>query len=299
MTEATAAPPLTTMPSRRPNAAGWIAMTCSAVLFVLVFARPAALLGLDWWNDPEAGHGLLLFPAALWLAWRQGLAPGSRPQPLLGAVLLGLALLLRLAADLAAELFTLRLSLVGALAAMVVFHLGVRQVRHWWLPILLLALSVPLPELLRSALALPLQFQASELGAALLRSRDVPVTLAGNIISLPNGHRLFVTEACSGLRSLTALLSLSVLIGGLWLQRPWARLLLVAYAIPVAVAINGVRVFLTGFLVYFIDPSLGEGFMHLTEGWLLFVVSLGFTGLGAAGLAALEQRRRRNAGASA
>lgn len=299
MTEATAAPPLTTLPARRSDAAGRIAVACSAVLFVLVFARPAASLGLEWWNDPEAGHGLLLFPAALWLAWRRGLAPQRRPQPFLGAALLGLALLLRLAADLAAELFTLRLSLVGALAAMVVFHLGLRQVRHWWLPTLLLALAVPLPELLRSALALPLQFQASELGAALLRAREVPVTLAGNIISLPNGHRLFVTEACSGLRSLTALLSLSVLIGGLWLQRPWARVLLVAYAVPVAVAINGVRVFLTGFLVYFIDPRWGEGFMHLTEGWLLFVVSLGFTGLGAAGLAALERRRRRNSGAAA
>ncbi len=34
------------------------------------------------------------------------------------------------------------------------------------------------------------------------------------------------------------------------------------------------RVFLTGFLVYFVDPALGKGFMHITEGWLLFLVSL-------------------------
>jgi hypothetical protein len=31
---------------------------------------------------------------------------------------------------------------------------------------------------------------------------------------------------------------------------------------------------MTGFLVYFVDPKLGEGFMHLTEGYLLFLVSL-------------------------
>ena len=53
-----------------------------------------------------------------------------------------------------------------------------------------------------------------------------------------------------------------------------------ALAIPVAIAVNAVRVFLTGFLVYFVDPKLGEGFMHLTEGWLLFVVA--FVILGAA-----------------
>jgi exosortase/archaeosortase family protein len=55
--------------------------------------------------------------------------------------------------------------------------------------------------------------------------------------------------------------------------------LLVAIAIPIAVGINGVRVFLTGFLVYFVDPAMGKGFMHVTEGWLLFLVS--FTCIGA------------------
>jgi exosortase/archaeosortase family protein len=33
------------------------------------------------------------------------------------------------------------------------------------------------------------------------------------------------------------------------------RVLLIALALPVAVLLNGVRVFLTGFLVYFVDPS--------------------------------------------
>jgi exosortase/archaeosortase family protein len=49
--------------------------------------------------------------------------------------------------------------------------------------------------------------------------------------------------------------------------------LLLAVAVPVAIVLNGIRVFLTGFLVYFIDPKLGEGFMHITEGWLIFVVA--------------------------
>jgi exosortase/archaeosortase family protein len=74
-------------------------------------------------------------------------------------------------------------------------------------------------------------------------------------------------------RSLTALLSLSVLLGALVLDRVPSRLLLVASAIPIAILLNGIRVFLTGFLVYFVDPKLGEGFMHLTEGWLIFMVA--------------------------
>jgi len=118
----------------------------------------------------------------------------------------------------------------------------------------------------------------------------VPVLLAGNVIRLP-GHELFVTEACSGLRSLTALISTAVLLAALTFRHPLSRLTLVLLAIPIAVVINGVRVFLTGFLVYFVSPEMGEGFMHTTEGWLLFVVSLGTLGLATWAMSALEPER--------
>jgi exosortase/archaeosortase family protein len=52
------------------------------------------------------------------------------------------------------------------------------------------------------------------------------------------------------------------------------RSLLVLITIPIAIVVNGIRVFVTGFLVYYVSPSLGQGFMHETEGWLLFLVSL-------------------------
>jgi exosortase/archaeosortase family protein len=77
---------------------------------------------------------------------------------------------------------------------------------------------------------------------------------------------------------LAALVSLGVLVGGLWLRTPAARLIVVALTIPVAILINAARVFMTGFLVYFVDPKLGEGFLHLTEGWLLFVVAFAILG---------------------
>jgi len=258
-----------------------------AATFIPLFIKPTILLGLDWWNDPEAGHGLLLAPAALWLIWRDGLRSDNKPGRALGLLVIAGAVLLRLASELAAEMFTMRFSLMAALVGLVIFFWGARQVLAWWLPVTLLVLAIPLPELIRSTIALPLQFQASELGAILLQWRDVPVNLSGNIIQLP-GHRLFVTEACSGLRSLTALLSLSFLIGGLWMKKPLTRGALIVGAVPIAVLINGIRVFLTGFLVYFVDPSLGEGFMHLTEGWLLFVVSFALIGMLAWGLGKLE-----------
>jgi exosortase len=287
---------VTTLPQSPPRLASWdprgaapiaVAILAAATLFAL----PATTLVRDWWNDSEAGHGLLLAPLALWLAWRRGLSPARAANIPVGTALLFAAIVLRYLSGLAAELFTLRFSMILAAAGMTVFAWGLPQLRRWWLPFALLVLSIPLPALVTNALALPLQFKASSMGAALLVWRDVPVKLSGNVILLP-GRQLFVTEACSGLRSLAALVSLGVLVGGLWLRTPLGRLLVLALTIPVAILVNAIRVFLTGFLVYFVDPKLGEGFLHLTEGWLLFVVA--FTVLGGVAWAAsrVEERLR-------
>jgi exosortase len=256
---------------------GLLPFALAAVAFVILFWSPFRTLLRDWWSDPEAGHGLLLGPVAVFLAWKRGIDPAARAQPTLGLSILIFAVLLRYLSGLAAELFTMRASMLIGIGAAVVYLYGLRQVARWWLPFTLLVLSVPIPAVVLSSAALPLQFKASQLGATLLEARNVPVKLAGNVLYLP-GRALFVTEACSGLRSLTALLSLGVLIAGLWVRFPITRVLLVAMAIPIAMVLNGVRVFLTGFLVYYVNPALADGFMHLTEGWVIFVVAFAILG---------------------
>lgn len=261
----------------------------TSVAFSILFGRPFIDLARDWWTLPEAGHGLLLFPVSIWLAWRAGIRVGAGPNRAVGVTILVLAVVIRCAAGLAAEFFSMRASMLMALAGLTVYNYGIRQVIHWWLPFTLAALSIPLPEIVTQALALPLQFRASRMGAAMLSARSVPAVLAGNVIRLP-GHELFVTEACSGLRSLTALLSVAVLMSALVLRTIPGRLMLVLVAIPIAIVVNGVRVFMTGFLVYFVSPAFGNGFMHLTEGWLLFLVSLGSLAIVAWVSLAVERR---------
>lgn len=271
---------------RRPL---FIAAGVTALAFVILFAEPMIGTAKLWWNDPESGHGLLLAPLAVWLAWKRGLDTEAQAQRTLGIALLMLAVGARYLSALAAEPFVARASMLLAVLALIVWLRGVRQLFRWWLPVLLVGLSLPLPEIVLGALALPLQFKASQLGAALMATRGIPVHLDGNVIRLP-GHDLFVTEACSGLRSLTALLALGVLLGGLLLRHPATRVALVLLAIPVAVVINGIRVFITGFLVAFVDPSLAEGFSHITEGWLLFLVAFAILGAITWGALALEER---------
>ena len=285
---------LPALPSAAPRAARWIPHAVAAAAFAVLFAGAAASLAADWWNDPDAGHGLLLAPLAVWLAWRAGLHPRAAPARAAGLAMLAAAVALRWVSELAAEVFTLRASLLLALAGLVVAAWGARQLVRWWLPFALLALSIPLPDVIVSTLSLPLQLRASAMGASLLEWRGIPALLAGNVIRLP-GHALFVTEACSGLRSLSALLALGLLAGGLWLRHPATRALLLAAAIPLAVVLNGVRVFLTGYLVHFAGAEAGEGFMHFTEGWVVFVVAFGLLVLAAMALARVERRLGRAA----
>lgn len=280
-----------TIPASTPLAvrAGWTSLRSiaplelaahglTALAYILLFAKPAQSLASAWWNDPNAGHGLLLAPIAVWFAYKSGRAASAQPQRALGVILLILAVLARYASDLAAELFVMNCSMILAVVGLVVWHGGMRQLLHWWLPFALVVLSIPLPEVILNTVALPLQFTASRIGAGLLKWREIPVMLSGNVIRIP-GQELFVAEACSGLRSLTALLSLGVLLGALFLDKWPSRVVLVALTIPVAILINGVRIFVTGFLVLFVSPEMGEGFMHTSEGMVMFGGAFMLTGL--------------------
>src|SRR5213592_4074317 len=98
----------------------------TAAFFVALFAQPFIDLAKDWWTMPEAGHGLLLAPVAVWLAWRSGAHAQAMAQRTLGASILVFAVVVRYAAALAAELYTTRLSIVIALVGLTVYYLGVR-----------------------------------------------------------------------------------------------------------------------------------------------------------------------------
>lgn len=242
-------------------------------LFVLCFAPVIWGLIDAWLNLPDAAHGILIAPVAVWLAWRGGIVADPKPAQWTGAAIVVFAVVAALLGRVAGVDTIPRAAFWIGVLGLVVWYAGWRQAIAWWLPLLLLGLTIPLPESIIASLTFPLQGVAAKLGAAMLATRHIPVLLAGNVIHLP-GHTLFVSEACSGLRSLTALLSMAILVGALFLRYPISRVLMVALAVGLAIVVNGVRIFMTGFLVFFVDPKLGEGFMHLTEGYLLFLVSL-------------------------
>jgi exosortase len=245
--------------------------------FLLLFGSTILELFGDWVGSAEYGHGFLLLPIAGYLAWRSRVNEAV-PSPGLGLALLAGGVLLFLVGSVAAEFFTRRFAVLIGLAGIVTYYRGWMQLRAWWLPFTLAAFTIPLPEVILNSLTLPLQLLASRIAVGVLEFRHVPVALSGNIILLP-GQELFVAEACSGLRSLSALLGLTLLIGGTALETAPTRVVLLLLAVPAAIAANALRVFGTGFAAYYIGPEVAEGPLHTVFGGLVFLLPLGLVGL--------------------
>ena len=118
----------------------------------------------------------------------------------------------------------------------------------------------------------PLQLFAAQSATFCMQVAGIPVLREGNTIVLSN-TTLEVVEACSGIRSLQALLALGAVYGYFTQKAAWKRWALLLLSIPIAIAANAFRVAGTGFLAHFIGPEAAQGFYHSFAGWIVFAVA--------------------------
>ena len=128
-------------------------------------------------------------------------------------------------------------------------------------------------QLVYNALASPLQLFASQVATDLAQTLGVTVYRDGNIIHLAQ-ISLGVAEACSGLSSLSAMVVASLLLGFLAAASVPGRILLLVLSVPLAIAVNVLRVTGTAVLADY-QTEFALGFYHAFSGWLVFLVGLG------------------------
>ncbi len=268
-------------------------LIAAAVAFVYwgVLAR----LGHFWWEDENYSHGLLIPFVIGYILWTErgrlaSLVP--RPRVFLGAAAVVLALLMLWVGTAGAELFTQRTSLILLLSGLAVYFHGWRLLRALVVPLLLLALAIPIPTIVFNKVAFPLQLFASRCAVWTMRMFDIPVLREGNIIELyPLGStttkKLEVVEACSGIRSLMTLVTLAVVFayftspsddggrGGRRFERfrTLRAVLIVLAAVPIAIITNAGRVSGTGVLARYYGTEVADGFFHEFSGWVIYVVA--------------------------
>ncbi len=244
------------------------------VLLLAVYSVSLSNLVNQWWNSPEYGHGLFMPLISCYIVWRQrATLAGMLLEPSRwGYVVLVSSLVLLLAATLADIESVKHYSFCFALIGLALLYGGWKLLRLCALPILLIVLVIPLPYLLISSLTAGLQLISSELGTWLIRAFGIPVFLEGNIIDM-GVYKLQVVEACSGLRYLYPLLSISLLVTHFLRTPLWFKVLIVLSTVPITIFMNSLRIAITGLLVKNYGNEVAEGFLHDFEGWVVFLAA--------------------------
>ncbi len=269
-------PPADLLKDLPGNLAGRIgpAHIAIAVFFLLLFYPTIMELMREWSENDNYSHGFLIPVISLYMAWSRrerwaGLRPSSFA-PALAALIL--SILLHIAANIGAELFTMRCSMIFTLAALIWYLGGTRIFIAVFIPLAYLIFMVPIPAIIWNKLAFPLQLFAARTTAGVVQAMGISILREGNILHLAMTS-LEVVDACSGLRSLTSLLALGGAFAYLTPIRNISRWLLFFSAVPIAVAVNILRLTATAIMATRIGEEAAQGFLHDMSGMFVFVVA--------------------------
>lgn len=249
----------------------------AGVLIILIaFSSALTQLANRWATHEEYNHGFLIPLIAVWLVWtRRDALRASVDQSVWGGpALILLAMIVHIIGAMSATLVLSELGFVLALVGLVLALGGYPLLRTALFPILFLLFAVPMPDFINEVLSLKLQLVSSELGTLFIRMFGIPVYLEGNVIDL-GYYKIQIVEACSGLRYIYPLLSLSFLAAYMFQAPFWQRATVFLSAIPLTIVMNSFRIALIGVTVNYWGPRAADGLLHLFEGWIIFLSCAG------------------------
>ena len=246
-----------------------------ALVFGLLYYKAIAALIFDWSNDPNFSHGFLIPFVALYMVWykKNELALIPQEPSKTGIFIIILGMLVHVAGNVGSELFLMRFSMIITLSGIIIYYYGFKMFRQVLIPVAYLIIMIPIPDILWNKIAFPLQLFAANISSQTISMLNIPVFREGNILHLANTS-LEVVDACSGLRSLTSLIALTGVFAFLAPLSTFKKWILFFSAIPIAVAVNVIRLTITGGMAAWIGPETAHGFLHDMSGLIIFGAAL-------------------------
>jgi len=261
--------------------AAWIKIAVLGALFVALNFWQFRLLVQAWLHEPNWAHGFAIPLFSLYLLYRRWDELRTVPKRacLWGLPILVFGILLMIVAFYPIGTYWLcQLSMVVMLMGLVLYQAGPGTTRLTWLPICYLSLAMPIPRMLYTRIATPLQELAAQSARLLLKLFGAQIDIMGSHLDITSVtgrfYELTVVEACSGVRSLIAYVALGVAWAYLENRPIWQRVVLVAAAVPIAMACNIARVAATCWMYVIDRPELGEGFMHSFMGLVMLIPAI-------------------------
>lgn len=250
-------------------------LICVGALLILPYSAFLRALGRSWLDDPEYSYGVMIPFIAIYLLWcrRERLLASVEDGRIAGLAVTLSGCALQVLSNLSGSLLIAGVAMVLTVLGTILYLWGPECTKIAAAPIALLLLMIPLPTYVTGELAWRLQGVASTASSTILRILDVPVLQEGNLLRLPN-YVLEVKQACSGSRSLFALIALALLLGLSVTRRWWIRVLLVAVAPALAVGANVVRIVGTGLIARRWGALAADESLHMVWGILVFIVAV-------------------------
>lgn len=231
-------------------------------------------LALFWYEDPDFSHGFLVAPIALWILFRERRWLESRGRgSALGLAFLSGSLVVFALGDLSLVNFFQRVGSWGMLVGAFWFLFGWEPLRRHPFPWFFLLFAIPPPFEILSPIRLGLKRFATQLAADVTALAGVPAIPDGNVL-VAAGSRLEVADACSGIRSLFAMLATAVLFAHLFRTGVPLGTLLAASAVPIVVLWNSLRVVAIALALAWFDVDLAHGAAHEAIGLAVFALGV-------------------------
>jgi exosortase len=244
-------------------------------LFLVAFFPALKKLANIWANSEEYSHAFLVIPIIGYMIWKKRiqLSQSTPKYRFLGLFLL-VPFLVTYVFALYTEVNTL-IFLSAFLSALgtIVYIFGVQSLTLLTAPLILLFVLIPIPEQLYTSLTFPLQLKVSEISEVILRLFQIPMLREGNVMQIP-GMSFEVIEACSGLRSVVALVTISIIMGSFIVNSLWSKLILFSFSIPLAIIVNIIRVVSMILLYHYFRLDLTKGAWHTISGLFVFVIAI-------------------------
>jgi exosortase len=239
---------------------------------ILLFAPALVRLANVWNSQEDYSHGFFVIPISLFLAWRQRNRIQRTPvKPAWAGTPVFFMGLLVYVVSFSAKFHTLAYySIPLVLFGLFLSLCGMGIARPLLVPILFLFFMFPIPSAYYVQITHPMKLLVTEASVEVIRLIGLPVFRDGNLLFLARTE-LEVTEACSGIRSLYAYVMLGCLFASL--SRGWIKkAAMVALPVPIALAVNVVRVTGTAILSNAFGPEAAQGFFHEFTGFVFFLV---------------------------
>lgn len=245
------------------------------VLFVAAYFPAFQILVEKWLNSEEYSHAFLTLPILLYMVWekRKVLWGGTPHYTMLGLFLVLLSTVCYLFALLTQVPTFISLSLYVTIVGVLIYLYGIKPIRLLFTPLLLLLILIPVPDQLYIKLTFPLQLKVSQFSELIVGMFGVPILREGNVMNTP-GKSFEVVEACSGMRSIITLVTLSLIMGYFMLIKKFSKIFLLLTSFPIAIIVNIFRVSSMILLYHFFRLDLSEGFLHTLTGLFVFAFAL-------------------------